>query len=374
MVADAAHEIAAVLVCAETKVIGRPRRTPPRGAHPSWWTEDVADAAARHEEWVALLHAATAAGGPVELDDGEEISLARASREAAQWRRLFAERRLAAVATWLQQRLQRARRERDDPRAVRAAHAKICESVETVSKCSGGGELHTWRAMDSGGGKLVFGDDAAAALASNIKSWHEDDPDDVRFSRREAAARAVEFRRLRCDVLPRECARGTAQRQRVETDAAARGDVADWRQWELEVQRGRRVPSDDELLAYFATPVRVDEVRVVARAAARRKAPSPGDWVTADVIAHGGRAVWRVLALLFSIMLATGITPPEWRVGFRRDLYKKGSRLDWLSFRGIVLGSNVAKCFERVLLRRLRITTTTDVWQAVGGVGVDCRH
>ena len=98
------------------------------------------------------------------------------------------------------------------------------------------------------------------------------------------------------------------------------------------MQRGRRVPSDDELLAYFATPVRVDEVRIVARAAARRKAPSPGDWVTADVIAHGGRAVWRVLALLFSIMLATGITPPEWRVGFRRDLYKKGSRLDWLSF------------------------------------------
>ena len=181
--------------------------------------------------------------------------------------------------------------------------------------------------MDSGGGKLVFGDDAAAALASNIKSWHEDDPDDVRFSRREAAARAVEFQRLRRDVLPLECARGTAQRKRVEADAAARGDVADWRQWELEVQRGRRVPSDDELLAYFATPVRVDEVRVVARAAARRKAPSPGDWVTADVIAHGGRAVWRVLALLFSIMLATGITPPEWRVGFRRDLYKKGSRL-----------------------------------------------
>ena len=161
--------------------------------------------------------------------------------------------------------------------------------------------------MDSGGGKLVFGDDAAAALASNIKSWHEDDPDDVRFSRREAAARAVEFQRLRRDVLPLECARGTAQRKRVEADAAARGDVADWRQWELEVQRGRRVPSDDELLAYFATPVRVDEVRVVARAAARRKAPSPGDWVTADVIAHGARAVWRVLALLFSIMLATGI-------------------------------------------------------------------
>ena len=100
--------------------------------------------------------------------------------------------------------------------------------------------------MDSGGGKLVFGDDAAEALASNIKSLHEDDLGDVRFSRREAPARAVEFQRLRRDVLPLECARGTAQRKRVEADAAARGDVADWRQWELEVQRGRRVPSDDE--------------------------------------------------------------------------------------------------------------------------------
>ena len=86
------------------------------------------------------------------------------------------------------------------------------------------------------------------------------------------------------------------------------------------------------------------------------------------------RAVWRVLALLFSCVLATGNVPPPWRVGFWRDLYKKGSRLDWLSFRSIVLGSNLAKCFERVLLRRVTLLTSTDEWQAVGGVGIDVRH
>ena len=82
-----------------------------------------------------------------------------------------------------------------------------------------------------------------------------------------------------------------------------------------------------------------------------------------------------MLALLFSCVLATGSVPPPWRVGSRLDLYKND--LVWIgsrSFRGIVLESNLVKCFERVLLRRVALLTSTDLLSAVGGVGIDVRH
>ena len=46
----------------------------------------------------------------------------------------------------------------------------------------------------------------------------------------------------------------------------------------------------------------------VARRAARRKAPSPSDHVTSDVIIHGGDATHLMLALLFNIALR-GLSP-----------------------------------------------------------------
>ena len=275
----------------------------------------------------------------------------------------------------MQQRVRRARRKRDDPRATHAVHAAVCDSIETVVPRCGVAEEHAWRVKRDGDAGLVFGDAAVSSLASAIRAWNEYDPDDARWCHTSARARARAFGTLRQRTVPDECARGAAVLAEADADAAAQGgDVVDWRRFELDVRTGERAPSDDETLAYFASPVRDDEVRGVARGAARRKAPSPADWVTSDVIAVGGAAVWRVLALLFSCVLATGNVPPPWRVGFRRDLYKKGSRLDWLSFRGIVLGSNLAKCFERVLLRRVALLTSTDEWQAVGGVGIDVRH
>ena len=49
-------------------------------------------------------------------------------------------------------------------------------------------------------------------------------------------------------------------------------------------------------------------------------------------------------------------------------------RDDWLSYRSLVLGSNLGKMYERVLLRRVALVTRVDPLQAVGNPGVDCRH
>ena len=186
----AAAEIARVLVDVETAAIGRPRRTQEHGRPPMWWTAEVAAAAEDCEDWVAILQAATAAGGSIALDDGAVISTTHASVEAARCRRLFRDARLAALASWMQQRVRRARRERDDPRATRAVHAAVCDSIETVAPSCGVAEEHAWRVKRDGDSGLVFGDAAASSLASAIHAWHEYDPDDARWYRASARARA----------------------------------------------------------------------------------------------------------------------------------------------------------------------------------------
>ena len=50
-------------------------------------------------------------------------------------------------------RTARERRSASRPRGAREA----MRVAKTVPKCSGGGELHTWQAMDGGGEKLAFG-------------------------------------------------------------------------------------------------------------------------------------------------------------------------------------------------------------------------
>ena len=92
------------------------------------------------------------------------------------------------------------------------------------------------------------------------------------------------------------------------------------------MQTGRRVPFDDDLFSYFATRARRRGARRRGAAAWRKApSPSPGDWIATDVIEYGGRVVRRVLALLFSVILATDITPPDWRVDVRRDLHKNAA-------------------------------------------------
>ena len=56
----------------------------------------------------------------------------------------------------------------------------------------------------------------------------------------------------------------------------------------------------------------------------------------------------------------------------------KKDPLNWRSYRGIVLASNVGKCYERVMLRRLKLWVAVEKklphLQGVGNVGLDVRH
>ena len=67
----------------------------------------------------------------------------------------------------------------------------------------------------------------------------------------------------------------------------------------------------------------------------------------ADALIHGGPALDSTLTLLFDLIYRNG-PPASCLVCFRKDLYKgKGKdRGDWLSYRGIVLLSNLSKCMS----------------------------
>ena len=90
------------------------------------------------------------------------------------------------------------------------------------------------------------------------------------------------------------------------------------------------------------------------RAAATRVAPSPADNITNWPLRYGGDALTRVLRLGYTYVLRCGVPPAAWLEGYVSWIWKgRKDRLCWRSYRGIVLGSNMAKGLERILLRRL---------------------
>ena len=209
----AVNDVAACLVQAETRTIGRPGLAQGAGLPPRWWTPSVAEAAEAFNDGATLLGAvAGEATGRLGLADGSVISVAEAAASASAWRVEYKAREKAAHADWLQQRARRAARESDDPRATQASHDDIRETVGAPPK--GGDGAHEWatRGIRDVAGGLSYGDGAARVLSGGITRSHARDLDEPRFSRAAAVERDAAFAKLMCSTLPAECVLGDAQR------------------------------------------------------------------------------------------------------------------------------------------------------------------
>jgi hypothetical protein len=147
-----------------------------------------------------------------------------------------------------------------------------------------------------------------------------------------------------------------------------------WDAWEDLVQRGEK-PRPDDLLRYFEREITAEEVFDLVGDVKLGKAPSPDDGIRSEAFYYGGSTLARALSLAFSLVYRQGVEPASWKVGYQRWLFKgKGDRLDFLSYRDIVLVSNMSKLYERVLLRRLKVLTRVDELQGMCQLGVDARH
>ena len=163
----------------------------------------------------------------------------------------------------------------------------------------------------------------------------------------------------------------------------ARGDARGERGWKAfaHAQRTDADPSPatgptSDWSAYHAHDPRADEVDSAMGRAKPGTAESPADNTRSEAIRRGGPALRELLRLGFAYVLRTGAAPLAWAEGYVTWLWKgKKDRLCWRSYRGIVLGSNMAKTFERVLLERLHLfvgrTRAISGWQAIGQSGVD---
>ena len=71
-----------------------------------------------------------------------------------------------------------------------------------------------------------------------------------------------------------------------------------------------------------------------------------------------------------------GVAPGDWKNAVITPVYKKGSRLDCLNYRGISLMSIFGKVFARVLNERVKVVTVSKVMGEQGGFrsGRGCRY
>ena len=90
----------------------------------------------------------------------------------------------------------------------------------------------------------------------------------------------------------------------------------------------------------------------VVRCLRRGKAPGP-DGILNEMIVYGGFRVMETLAQLMNLAITEEYVPSEWRKSYVMPLYKSGDPEVACNYRGIALGSCVAKVFTRVLTRRL---------------------
>ena len=71
--------------------------------------------------------------------------------------------------------------------------------------------------------------------------------------------------------------------------------------------------------------------------------------------------VMKWLALLFNIVWRVGVAIADWGKSADHPLYKKGSTLECLNYRGIILLSMVGKVHTRVINDKVKLKTAEKV-------------
>ena len=109
-----------------------------------------------------------------------------------------------------------------------------------------------------------------------------------------------------------------------------------------------------------------EEVRRSIKKLKTRKAPGICG-IVPEMLKAGDEVAVDWLAKVFNIVWREGVAPSDWKNAVIVPVYKKGSKLDCLNYRGISLVSVVGKVFARVLNERVKGLTVGKVMDEQGG-------
>ena len=86
----------------------------------------------------------------------------------------------------------------------------------------------------------------------------------------------------------------------------------------------------------------------------KKKAQSPSDEISNEMIIYGGEALRKVMLDLFNLLWTNEIFPKQWGKIHISPIYKKGDRRVLANYRPIAITSNIWKVFERLIEGRIR--------------------
>ena len=98
--------------------------------------------------------------------------------------------------------------------------------------------------------------------------------------------------------------------------------------------------------------ITLEELKTVLAKSKIGKARGP-DGTLAEYFKYAPDNVLKALLQLMNIIFSNAIYPTSWRVNFLKAIYKSGPTTDPGNYRGLAIGSAIAKIYSAVLLNRL---------------------
>ena len=119
--------------------------------------------------------------------------------------------------------------------------------------------------------------------------------------------------------------------------------------------------------------VTFDEVVGILKQFKRGKAAGP-DGILNEMLMYGGTKILETLVQLFNTVIKHACCPKDWRRSFVVHLFKDGDPELASNYRGIALGSCVAKVMARLLSKRLSVYAEEEILtEAQGGFRAERR-
>ena len=106
--------------------------------------------------------------------------------------------------------------------------------------------------------------------------------------------------------------------------------------------------------------VTFDEVVGILKQLKRSKATGPDD-IPNEMVMYGGTGMVVTIVQLFNLVVQQACCPKDWRRSYIVPFYKDGDPETANNYRGIALGSCVAKVLAKLLSRKLGIFAERDL-------------
>ena len=132
----------------------------------------------------------------------------------------------------------------------------------------------------------------------------------------------------------------------------SKSTIDEWENFFRKLYRG----TSDDLEPMFAIsediPLSKEDIEKELRLLKNRKSPGPNG-ISNEMLKYGGTELIIHLTQLFQQIVKLGDIPKTWKESIIISLFKKGSKTNPESYRGITLLNTTLKLFTRVILRKL---------------------